>query len=340
MTETSRICPAQHRRVMTAVRSWLGTAATQTLVTTALPATPTPWAQSLLMSWLDHAYQPAVVRLIDSTLLPIDARAAEMAAATHAAAAGVGPAIYFQDPDRGVLIMQWIEPQNRSGSVGVVVDLLADWHRYGAAVGVDLERRKTAAALADIDAATSNGLVPQCFRWAADTYRVLSAFRPSEIPATVLCHNDLNPTNRIFSNGRWWLIDFDYVGQADPLFDLATMLLGMHRNWPESTALLDRYLGRAASRNECDRLAFHRVASLLRYGFTTASLVPPHMSWAGSAEARAFEFDGRSVGRLAVGFLNAANAELRAPYVADAFDRLGLAVPDTIDLGAAGNSDE
>ncbi len=44
---------------------------------------------------------------------------------------------------------------------------------------------------------------------------------PDFIPCT--CHNDLNPQNCLADNEKFWVIDWEYSGLGDPLFDLAVV---------------------------------------------------------------------------------------------------------------------
>jgi thiamine kinase-like enzyme len=42
-------------------------------------------------------------------------------------------------------------------------------------------------------------------------------------PCRVVCHNDLNPKNILMDDQTIWLIDWEYTGMGDPLFDLAVL---------------------------------------------------------------------------------------------------------------------
>lgn len=47
--------------------------------------------------------------------------------------------------------------------------------------------------------------------------------RPAMILPAVLCHNDLNPKNFLMDDEKLWLIDWEYSGTGDALFDLAVI---------------------------------------------------------------------------------------------------------------------
>ncbi|MDR0555606.1 MAG: phosphotransferase [Holosporaceae bacterium] len=54
--------------------------------------------------------------------------------------------------------------------------------------------------------------------------QVLSSQNISPIDS-VPCHLDLHPENMIYSNGNWYLIDFERVSLFDPYYDVAIILM-------------------------------------------------------------------------------------------------------------------
>jgi Ser/Thr protein kinase RdoA (MazF antagonist) len=60
----------------------------------------------------------------------------------------------------------------------------------------------------------------------------------------VLCHHDLHHLN-LLDDGRLWLVDWEYGGRGDPLFDVAGFL-ALHELGPGPTAtFLEAYGGLA-----------------------------------------------------------------------------------------------
>jgi thiamine kinase-like enzyme len=78
-----------------------------------------------------------------------------------------------------------------------------------------------------------------------------------------LCHNDLLPANLIWSDGRLWLIDWEYAGMGHPLFDLASVSANAGLTDTQEQALLESYRGMIGPR-ELEEIRTFKLASSLR----------------------------------------------------------------------------
>jgi len=78
-----------------------------------------------------------------------------------------------------------------------------------------------------------------------------------------LCHNDLLAANLIWSDGRLWLIDWEYAGMGHPLFDLASVAANAGLTDTQEQALLESYRGMIDSR-ELEEIRTFKLASSLR----------------------------------------------------------------------------
>ncbi len=76
-----------------------------------------------------------------------------------------------------------------------------------------------------------------------DTAEVKEAFTTiAHFPSSpTLCHNDLNPRNVLWQDGRVWLIDFEYAGLNDPCFDLAAVCVEFGLSEGEETEWMEAY---------------------------------------------------------------------------------------------------
>jgi thiamine kinase-like enzyme len=61
-----------------------------------------------------------------------------------------------------------------------------------------------------------------------------------------LCHNDLHHLNILDDGKRLWIVDWEYGGCGDPLFDLASFLCQHESTHEERHVLLSAYAGDAA----------------------------------------------------------------------------------------------
>jgi thiamine kinase-like enzyme len=78
-----------------------------------------------------------------------------------------------------------------------------------------------------------------------------------------LCHNDLLPSNLIWSDGRLWLIDWEYAGMGHPLFDLASVSANAGFTDFQEKALLEAYHG-VINPQELEEIRTFKLASALR----------------------------------------------------------------------------
>jgi thiamine kinase-like enzyme len=56
-----------------------------------------------------------------------------------------------------------------------------------------------------------------------------------------LCHNDLNPKNCLSDELHFWVIDWEYAGMGDPLFDLAIVAESHNLTDPQREVLVTHY---------------------------------------------------------------------------------------------------
>lgn len=164
-----------------------------------------------------------------------------------AAELGLTPAVLYQDPRSGVRLSRHVAgrpltPQNlrEPDTLAAAVDRLARLHRSGAPfrghirLFEELDRH--------IDAAGGS--------LAAELQRLRTAVEPLRprlaIADTALrpCHHDPVPENLLLgTDGRLWLLDWEYAGLGDPLWDLATLALEAALDTAGERRLLLRYDG-------------------------------------------------------------------------------------------------
>jgi thiamine kinase-like enzyme len=139
--------------------------------------------------------------------------------------AGIAPPVVRCDPAARLLVTRWIdEEQADAMSRGSAVRLravaaqLVCLHALRAAEG---SRRVDFAARA---AALESLLAPVVRAGSlAEVARGVFARLAADARTDVLCHHDLHALNLLFDRaGRLWVVDWEYAGLGDPVYDLAS----------------------------------------------------------------------------------------------------------------------
>ena len=87
--------------------------------------------------------------------------------------------------------------------------------------------------------------------------RRLSPFTPA------LCHNDMLPANVLDDGDRLWIVDWEYAGMGNPLFDLAGVSANCAFSEEQDVEFLSVYRGGFLA-IDLKELQILKVASLLR----------------------------------------------------------------------------
>lgn len=175
---------------------------------------------------VQDAEKRVVVRIGDDIPVHQILRFNELSASRAAHAAGISPAVLYQEP--GALVIDFIHGRTLSAAdfqnpatLDAALSLVARAHRdmprhlRGPALvfWVFHVLRDYAATLRDA-ASRHAPLLPALLH---DTARLEQATGPVDL---VFGHNDLLPANFLDDGTRLWLIDWDYAGFNSPLFDL------------------------------------------------------------------------------------------------------------------------
>lgn len=84
----------------------------------------------------------------------------------------------------------------------------------------------------------------------------------------VLCHNDLNGDNLLYRDGSWQVLDWEWAGLNNALFDAATLAADL----PEGSATLEQLTPTAAAE---ERALAWRWFCLREYAFAMNALLGP-----------------------------------------------------------------
>ena len=178
-------------------------------------------------------------------------RKAEAVAAQAAADAGVSPELVYADPDSGLMVTRVIDgattmtpdlfaqaaTDSSHAVVGRAAIALRDLHQSGAVFPADFE------LFAMIDdylglLSTKDVDLPDGYHDVvaeAETIRAALARNPAP---RVACHCDPLCENFLDTGARMWIVDWEYSGMNDPMWDLGDLSVEAGLNDAQDGALL------------------------------------------------------------------------------------------------------
>jgi thiamine kinase len=201
---------------------------------------------------VEHGGQAWLARLgyADAERLGVN-RHSECALTAVVAAAGFAPDVLACDPPTGLLVTRYIDGRTWQASdateprnLARVGSLLARLHTLPPAPGIAVVSYAEQARHLASTIPASDPTV------AVLRHRADQAFERIEQrkPRRALCHHDLHHLNFVDTGGRLWLVDWEYGGVGDPLFDVAGFL-ALHELGAAETDLLLGAYGAGASIN-------------------------------------------------------------------------------------------
>jgi thiamine kinase len=202
-------------------------------------------------SWLvSSADECRVVRISnpEDDSLQIN-RASEAIILATVGRAGIGPEVIVCDPARRLLVTRYAgetwsdEDAHRVENIDGIAALLGRLHALPAPSGI---QRVNLLAVIDGYVQTLEAHAMVC-EVTAPTLRA----RARDIAVALyqdagerLCHNDVHALNIVTAGGALRLIDWEYAGLGEPLFDLASISVYHRYDVPERERLLTAYLQR------------------------------------------------------------------------------------------------
>jgi thiamine kinase-like enzyme len=182
----------------------------------------------------------------DTEALGIDRRA-EVAAARMAADIGVGPEVVTVVEPEGYLVTRFIAgeaiPPERMRTTEFIERLAPRLRAiHGAA---PIPSRFNAHRVVETYASTAaqRGVqVPDDFGWAKEIADAIERARGPQ--RQVPCHDDLLNANFIWAQDQVWIVDWEYAGMGDRIFDLGNLSVKHDFDLAQDEALVSAYFGR------------------------------------------------------------------------------------------------
>lgn len=78
----------------------------------------------------------------------------------------------------------------------------------------------------------------------------------------VPCHCDYQPTNLVINGDKLYVLDWEFAGMNDPFYDIACY---GNMGFDKALSLLESYVGRKPTKEELQRLYFHRAFQCLQW---------------------------------------------------------------------------
>lgn len=181
-------------------------------------------------------------------------RGNEAAAARMAAAAGVSPQVIHADPATGVMVTRYVAgavtmtPQgfrDRTGAPARAGAAFARLHASGAVFPARFDLFAMIddylALLAPRDVALPDGYHDVL----AEAGAVRAALQRGAVPP-VPCHCDPLCENFLDDGARMWIVDWEYSGMNDPMWDLGDLSVEAGMDEGQEEAMLTAYFGAEA----------------------------------------------------------------------------------------------
>jgi aminoglycoside phosphotransferase len=173
--------------------------------------------------------------------------------------AGLAPPVVRCDPSSRLLVTQWIagaaiDPtaSGRDRTIRQVAATLRQLHGLTPWPGV--RRVDFAVQMRQLEAALPAAVERRALT--ACAVEVMARLGPGR--TTALCHHDVHAQNLLVDPaGRLWLVDWEYAGLGDPVFDLASCASLLDLSAASTRLLCDEYI-RAGGTIEQERLELAR----------------------------------------------------------------------------------
>ncbi len=195
-------------------------------------------------------------------------RANEAVAAREAARAGISPEVLFVDPGRGLMVTRFIDgtvtmtPEGfatRPGAPARAGQVFHRLHRSGARFPFRFELFAMIddylGHLAGKDVALPDGYHDVVAEAGGAVRQVLAAAAVEP----VACHCDPLCENFLDDGNRMWIVDWEYSGMNDPMWDLGDLAVEGRFGPAQEEEMLTAYFGGEAPAAERGRMVIHKA---------------------------------------------------------------------------------
>ena len=194
-------------------------------------------------------------------------RAVEAHNADAAARSGVSPEVLFADPETGLMIstavpnIETMTAKNfasRAGSAARAGAALAKLHRSGEVFEFHFEPFLMIEGYLKT-LSTKDVKLPDGYDVVVAAAAPIKEVLTKADVALAPCHCDPLCENFLDDGHRMWIVDWEYSGMSDPLWDIGDLSVEAAMNAAQEAELLTAYFGRKATAAEMGRIVIHKA---------------------------------------------------------------------------------
>ena len=194
-------------------------------------------------------------------------RAVEAHNAAAAARTGVSPEVLFADPETGLMIstavpnIETMTAENfasRAGSAARAGAALAKLHHSGEVFEFHFEPFSMIEGYLKI-LSTKDVQLPDGYDDVVAAAALIKEVLAKADVALAPCHCDPLCENFLDDGHRMWIVDWEYSGMSDPLWDIGDLSVEAAMNAAQEAELLTAYFDREATAAEMGRIVIHKA---------------------------------------------------------------------------------
>ncbi len=217
----------------------------------------------------DHAGEQYVLRVPGKGTGGRINRRNEAQAAREAAKAGVSPDVLFFDLDTGVMVTRLVDDaitmspvrfKEIEGAPARAALAFRKLHRSDAKFPFRFELFSMIDGYLDILAAKKGKLPPGYHDVLRRAKKVRPALAAHPLPL-VACHCDPLCENFLDTGERMWIVDWEYAGMNDPMWDLGDLSVEAEFSKEQDEDMIAAYFGGEPSPSERGRIVIYKAMS-------------------------------------------------------------------------------
>lgn len=194
-------------------------------------------------------------------------RANEAAAAHAAALAGVSPEVLHADAASGVMLTRFIAGaatmspaafKTRPGSPARAAQAFGRLHRSGAVFPARLELFAMIDSYLGLLSGRDVALPPGYHDVLAESQAVRAALSARPLPLAP-CHCDPLCENFLDTGSRMWIVDWEYSGMNDPMWDLGDLSVEAGFDEIQEAEMMEAYFGHAPAARDMGRMVIYKA---------------------------------------------------------------------------------